>query len=194
MKAENIAYGEVVLHHLNELGEVPFDKIKKGNIVSGDKVLKEILEYLINKDFIIETGMIMCMGGITTDSTKYKLSSAGAEVVLGKREYIESSNNLQTVHNQTNFHNSPNSQAAQTTGSESPITQTQNNIQITILDRMIDDDPELDDEKKTGLKRVVRKIKEMKDAGETAEKIYGWVKKGISVSAKYGPYLIALLN
>jgi len=154
--------------------------------ISEDDVC-ELLKYLKESDCVT---YVKTMGSGLSGFLNIKVTAKGTDVIRGLTEIREKS---QTIHNQTNLHNSPNSQVAQTTGDNSPITQTQENIQISVLEKMIDEDSELDEEEKTGLKGIIKKIKEMKEAGETAEKIYEWVKKGTGICAKYAPYLIALL-
>ncbi len=192
MKSDTIIHGVELLVILDKNENICFSDLEKISRIKGTELI-ELIKYLVEKEYIIKTNSLFVNSTIISPD-KIKLDHKGMEVNLGKRDYFDDSNRFsQEIQNQTNLHNSPNPQIAQTTGDNSSISQTYGNMQIIIINQIIDDDPELDDEKKTGLKEVVRKIKVMKDSGETAEKIYGWIKKGMGICARYGPYLIALV-
>jgi len=198
MKSETLNYGKKLLSILDGIGEeIPFKQLEKKCEIKNSE-LRELLKYLVKKEYIswrnpLFIGSINEINLIDTD--KIKLVHKGMEVVLNQREYFgDTEKILQKIKNQTNIHKSPNSQVAQTTGDDSPIIQTQDNSQIIILKKIIEDDSELDDDKKNKLKEVVDKIQDLKSKGETVEKIYDLIKKGIGICARYGSYLIGLIS
>jgi len=197
MKSETLIFGMELLVLLDEVGkEISFKELEEKTRIK-DEELRELLKYLEQKEYITWSNPLFIGTSERIDfisDDEIKLSHKGMEVNLDKRDYFDETSKVsQEIQNQTNVNNSSEFQVAQTTGNNSPILQTQENIQITILNKIIDDDQELDSEKKSKLKEIIKKIKEMKDSGETAEKIYGWIKKGAGICAKYGPYLWALV-
>jgi len=192
MKSETIAYGMEILTILDDNEDISFSNLENISSVKG-KELKELLKYLKNKNYIKWISSLFINEHHIADD-KIKLNHNGMEVNLGKRDYFEESKIVsQEINNQTNVTNSSEFQVAQNTGDNSLITQNQDNSQTIILNKIIEDDIELDPEKKSELKEVVDNINKLKQAGETTEKLYEWVKKGIGICARYGPYLLSLL-
>lgn len=188
MKSELLARGMELLVSLDESGKTSFPELEDRIKIYGDE-LRKLLNYLKEKGYI-KYVLALSINGEKLGESTIELLPKGMEVVLGERDYFDASEKVsQTIHNQTNVTNSSEVQVAQTTGDNSPITQTQDNSQTIILKKMIEDDQELDSEKKSRLKEVVDNINKLKQAGETTEKIYSWVKKGIGICAKYGAYL-----
>lgn len=193
MKAEHLNYGEKILKILNEIGEVSFKTLEEKTTIKGEE-LRELLKYLVKKEFI-SWRMPLFIGTFgepinILEEDKIKLAHKGMEVVLGKRDFFEEGERP----NQINVSNSSDFQLAQNIGDNASINQIKDSPQIIVLKQLIEDDPELNVGQKTELKSVVDKIKEGVSTGEKIEKVYEWVKRGIGVCAKYGPYLFELIK
>lgn len=193
---EEILFADVILWALNDSDGAKVSELVNITGFTEDNVRK-ILRYLTKRKYVRMPLFITSTGDSDPiPEGDYELSIKGKEIIasgLSVQEIVKAelqggshvSNNTHITGNQN--------QVAQNVGDDSLIAQSQDNTQITILNQMIDDDPELNSEKKSKLKEIVGKVKAMKDAGETAGEIYEWVKKGAGISAKYGPYLLALL-
>lgn len=196
MKSETLIYGEEVLVLLNEIGkEISFKEFENNSKIKGEE-LRELLKYLVKKEFIIWK-MPLFIGTFgepikVIDEDKIKLADKGMEVVLGKRDYFGEIKEIsQTIHSQTNVNNSSQVQIAQTTGNNSSITQIQDNSKIHILKQLIENDEELDEPKKNKLFSILEKFNTLKESGENAFEL---IKKVGGVALKYVPLFFSLLN
>lgn len=189
MKSETILYGEEILILLDENPDISFEKLEEKSKVKGEE-LRKLLRYLEEKGYSRYHLALFVNSGPKIGDSRINLLPKGMEVVLGKKDFFEEGERP----NQINVNNSSGVQVAQTTGENASISQVQNNSQIVILKRLIEDDPKLNSDQKTELKSIVDKIKEGISTGEKIEKVYEWVKRGIGVCAKYGPYLFELIK
>lgn len=193
MKSEIILYGEELLKIIDKNPDIPFKKLEEITSIKGEE-LRELLKYLRKKEYInwkmpLFVGTSERIDFIDTD--KIKLAHSGMEVVIGERAYFDTS---EKISQEINVHNSSGVQVAQNTGDSSSIAQTQESNQVWIINQMIEGDAELNSQQKTELKSVVKKIEEGISKGEKIEKVYEWVKRGVGVCAKYGPYLLNLIR
>ena len=197
MKSEILAYGLEILAILDDKGKISLAELEENSKIKGDE-LKELLKYLSKKEYInwkkpffitstADTAPINFIG-----DHEIKLSHKGMEVNLGQRDYFDYSSTVSKTINTTNITGSQN-QVAQS-GAKSQITQSQENIEYYVLEKMIEDDAELQPEQKSELKEIINKIKESASAGETGEKVYGYVKKGSGICSKYAHILWGLVK
>ena len=189
MKSEILIHGMEILVVLDEKGKIEIPEFEKESKIKGSE-LKELLKYLDKKGYLkYQLGLFVNDSKIS-DST-IELLPKGMEVVLGQRDYFDEMGTSQTIHNQTNLHDSPNSQVAQTTGDDSSITQIQDNSKITILKQLIADDKELNEPKKKKLFGILEKFNTLKESGENA---YELIKQAGLISIKYVPLFFGLLK
>ena len=186
MKSEILIYGYELLVLLDENENISFINLEKISTIKG-RELRELLKYLKQKEYIIWK-MPLFIGTLEKvdfiDDDKIRLAPKGMEVVIGKRDYFTE---VETNINQTNIYNS---QIAQTHGDNSPIIQI-NNSQINILKQLIENDTELNPDKKTKLFEILDKFNTLKESGQNAFEL---IKAVGAISIKYIPLFFSLLS
>jgi hypothetical protein len=191
MKSETLIYGRELLIKLDEIGkEITFPEFENNSAVKGDE-LRELIKYLQGKEYLKYTLGFFVNTSKISDST-IRLLPKGMEVVLGKREYFNEGEKItQTVHNQTNVHNSSEFQVAQSIGNNNVISQIVDNSQISVLRKLIEEDEELDEPKKKKLFDILEKFNTLKDSGENALEL---IKMVGGIAIKYIPLFFGLLK
>jgi hypothetical protein len=189
MKSETLISGEELLVTLDEIGEISFKQLEERSEIKGNE-LRELLKYLIKKEYIIWKNALFINEHHISDD-EIKLSHKGMEVVLGKREYFDENDKInQTIHNQAIIQGNQN-QVAQTTGDNTSISQIIDNSQINVLKKLIEEDEDLDEPKKKKLFDILEKFNTLKESGENALEL---IKKVGGVAIKYVPLFFSLLK
>lgn len=191
MKSETLLYGEEVLKHLNGIGDKVSFKLLEPQLIIKGQELRELLKYLVKKDYIKWKSALFVNDTHISDD-EITLAHNGMEIILGKKSYFgENEKPIPTIQNQTNISNSSQVQLAQITGNHNKIEQFIDNSKISVLTRLIQDDTELEDEKKKGLLNVLEKFNTLKEGSDNALDL---VKKVGSIAAKYVPLFFSLLR
>lgn len=193
-----ISIADKILQTLNKAEDLKISKLVDITGFSEEEVT-ETISYLVKKGWVRNTKIFI----ISLNSPQpippfeYDITTMGQEIValgLPVKKIIESELRG-TFQVQQNTHvKGDYAQIAQTGGDNSSISQSQDNSQIITFNKLIDEDPELKEAQKIELKSIAEKIVQLKNAGETTEKIYCWIGKGIEVCAKYGSHLVRLLH
>lgn len=190
MKSETLIYGMEVLIMLDGRGRVSIPEFDNESKIKGEE-LKELLKYLSKKEYLnYRLGLFVNESKIS-DST-IELLPKGMEVVIGKRDYFNEMDKFsQVIHNETNVSNSSEFQVAQEIGDNSPITQIQDNSQISVLKQLIEEDNELDEPKKKKLFEILEKFNTLKESGKN---VLGLIKQVGSIAVRYVPFFFSLLK
>ena len=183
MKARLIMYAEPIIKIL-ALGEKVNIKDLPKQLKLSEEDVCSVLEYLKECGTVEYTET---MGKGFSGIIGLKVTSKGAEVALGKRPLLDSQEiNLQ----QMNIH-APVQNIAQVQGNKNIIDQSVDNSQYNILKQLIENDPELDQSKKTKLLDLLDKFNKLKETGENA---YELLKTVGGITLKYVPLFFSLLK
>lgn len=182
MNAGLIARAELILKDL-ALRNLKKDEISQKFNLSEEEV-RQILKYLKDKGAV---DYISTFGSGLSGILNLEVTSKGCEVALNKRKLIETS---ETSFQQLNVH-APVQNLSQVQGDGATITQSIDNSQYNVLKHMIENDDELEQEKKNSLLDILDKFNKMKETGENALDL---IKKVGSIAMKYVPYFFALLK
>ena len=110
----------------------------------------------------------------------------GLEIACQKRPLVDVSQNVSQQVINSNVQN-----LVQSTGNSNVINQTVDNSKHYILKQMIEQDQELDSEKKKKLFNILEKFNTLKESGENAFEL---LKTVGTISLKYVPLFFGLLN
>jgi len=162
-----------------------FEKVKLEDIPEkvhiSEEELEEVLDYLKQNGSI---SYIRTMGRSLNTFINLKVTSLGLEIACGKRSLVNIPQNISQQ-----IINSSIGNVVQSAGDSNTIVI--DNSKHYILKQMIEQDSELDSDKKNGLFNILEKFNTLKESGENALEL---LKIVASISLKYVPLFFGLLS
>ena len=181
MNAMTIHYAEPALVIL-AYNNVEIEKLPVELGITDDEVL-EVLAYLKQIEAVEYDSLL---GEGLSSVLDLKITAKGLEIAAQKRQLVDVSPTISQQVINSNVQN-----LVQSSGDSNVINQVVDNSKHYILRQMIEQDQELDSEKKKSLFNILERFNTLKEGGENALEL---LKTVAGISIKYVPLFFALLK
>ena len=161
---------------------VEIEKLPMELGITDDEAL-EVLAYLKQIE-AVEYDSLLCEG--LSSVCDLRITAKGLEIASQKRPLVDTTPTVSQHVTNSHIQN-----LVQSTGNSNVINQSIDNSKHYILRQMIEQDPDLDSEKKKSLFNILERFNTLKEGGENAFEL---LKIVANISLKYVPLFFGILN